>query len=115
MKNVLSKARPASSPEKALWVGVIFQAVKDAARLRKLEARYLRYVHQGKKLPYYLEPELNAAHKAMTWLTQPSGDLRLVCELAGMDVTCILSKAGEFKAGKFELLEPLLATHELQQ
>ena len=106
---MISKARPAGSPEKALWVSVIFQAVKDAARLRKLEARYLRYEHQGKKLPYYLEPELNAAHKAMTWLTQPSGDLSLVCELAGMDVSCILAKADEFKAGKFELLYPLIA------
>ena len=109
MRNLISKARPAGSPEKALWVGVIFQAVKDAARLRKLEARYLRYVHQGKKLPYYLEPELDAARKAMAWLTQPSSDLSAVCELAGMDVTCILAKADEFKAGKFELLEPLIA------
>ena len=109
MKNVLSKARPASSPEKALWVGVIFEAVKDAARLRKLEARYLRYLHQGKKLPYYLELELNAARKALEWLTQPSSDLSLVCELVGMDVSCILAKSDEFKAGKFELLEPLLA------
>ena len=112
MRNLISKARPASSPEKALWVGVIFQAVKDAARLRKLEARYLRYEHQGKKLPYYLEPELNAARKALEWLTQPSSDLSVVCELAGMDVTCILAKADEFRAGKFELLEPLIATHE---
>ena len=95
-----------------MWVAVIFQALKDAARLSKLEARYLRYWYQGKKVPYYLTPELNAARKALAWLTTPSRDLSVVCELAGFEVGCILAKRDEFMAGKFELVEPLIATHE---
>ena len=112
MRNLISSARPAGNPEQHLWVAVIFQALKDAARLRKLEARYLRYRYQGKKLPYYLTPELNAARKALAWLTTPSRDLSVVCQLAGFEVDCIFVKRDEFMAGKFELVEPLIATHE---
>ena len=61
---------------------------------------------------YYLEQELNAAGKALHWLTTPSRDLSLVCEMAGFEVGCIFTKRDEFKAGKFQLLEPLIATHE---
>ena len=112
MRNLISSARPASNPEQDLWIAVIFQAPKDAARLRKLEARYLRYRYQGKRLPYYLMSELDAARKALAWLTTPSHDLSVVCQMAGFEVDCILAKRDEFMAGKFKLIEPLIATHE---
>ena len=49
--------------------------------------------------------------KPMAWLTLPSRDASLICEMAGFKVNGIHAKPDEFKAGKCASPEPLIATH----
>ena len=89
---------------------MLFQAVRDAARLHGLEARQVR---QGNsRETYHLQRDLTAARLAMRWLTQPSKDLSEVCLLAGIDEEAILDRRESFLAGRFEEFEPLIASHE---
>ena len=110
MRNLLLSKRPASSPEQELWCGVLFQAVRDAARLHELEARQVRRGNSSET--YHLQRDLTAARLAMRWLTQPSNDLSEVCSLAGIDEEAILDRRESFLAGRFGEFKPLIASHE---
>ena len=45
-------------------------------------------------------------------ITVPSDDLSLVCELAGIEVSCLLAKREMIKSGEFESFDALIATSE---
>ena len=83
--NLLSSKRPASEPERDLWIDVIFQAMRDASMLHELEARHKRLGNSDRKLVYHLERDLQAAREALRWLTRPSADFMEVCEMAGLE------------------------------
>jgi len=108
--NLLSSTRPASSPERDLWIAIIFQALRDASMLHELEERHKRRSNSDKKRTYHLERDLQAAREAMRWLTKPSADLAEVCLMAGIEVSSILAKRDEFLAGEFELMKLQVAT-----
>ena len=110
MRNLLLSKRGATSPERDLWCGVLFQAVRDAARLHELEARQAR--RGNSRETYHLQRDLTAAQQAMRWLTRPSNDLSLVCSLAGIDEEAVLDRRERFLAGQFEEFEPLIASLE---
>ena len=112
MRNLLSSKRPAGSPEQDLWIAVIFQALRDAARLRELEQRHEQWRTSGKPVLPYLERDLNEARKAMAWLTRPSRDLSLVCSLAGIEVDCLLARKELIESGELESFAELIATNE---
>ena len=103
--NLLSSKRPASEPERDLWIAVIFQALRDASMLHELEERHKRLGNSDKKRLYHLERDLQAAREAMRWLTRPSADLTEVCLMAGFEVSSILAKREEFLAGEFEFMK----------
>ena len=108
--NLLSSKRPASEPERDLWIAVIFQALRDASMLHELERRHKRLGNSDRKLLYHLERDLQAAREAMRWLTRPSADLTEVCLMAGFEESSILAKRDEFLAGEFELMKLQVAT-----
>ena len=110
--NLLSSNSPVREPERDLWIAVIFQAMRDASRLHELERRHELHSKSSNKCPHHLERDLTEARKAMRWLTTPSRDLAEVCELAGFEVSSILARREQFMAGRFEWLEPLIATSE---
>ena len=112
MENLLLSKRPASEPEKDLWVAVIYQALKDASKLHTLEGRWKARRKSGKPMMSHLERDVNDARKAMVWLTTPSSDLSLVCEFAGIEVSCLLAKREMIKSGEFEAFDALIATSE---
>ena len=108
--NLLSSTRPASDPERDLWIAVIFQAMRDASMLHKLEERIKQRSNSDSKHLYHLERDLQAAREAMRWLTKPSADLTEVCLMAGFEVSSILAKREEFLAGDFEFMKLQVAT-----
>ena len=110
--NLLSSTRPASSPERDLWIAIIFQAMRDASMLHELEERHKRRGNSDRKLVYHLERDLQAAREAMRWLTRPSADLTEVCEMADFEVSSILARSEQFLAGEFEFMKLQVATNE---
>ena len=109
--NLLSSTRPASNPERDLWIAVIFQAMRDASMLHELEERLRRRSNSDKKRLYHLERDLQAAREAMRWLTRPSADLTQVCEMAGFEVSSILARSEKFLAGDFEFMKLSVASN----
>ena len=103
--NLLSSTRPATSPERDLWIAIIFQAMRDASMLHELEERHKRRSNSNQKHLYHLERDLQAARQAMAWLTKPSADLTEVCLMAGFEVSSILARSEKFLAGEFELMK----------
>ena len=108
--NLLSSKRPASEPERDLWIAIIFQAMRDASMLHELERRHKRFGNSDRKLLYHLERDLQAAREAMRWLTRPSADLTEVCVMAGIEESRILAKREEFLAGEFEFMKLQVAS-----
>ena len=106
MENLLSSKRHSSNPERDLWIGVIFQAMRDASMLHEL------YGKSSNKCMYHLERDLQATREAMQWLTRPSADLRQDCEMAGFEVSSILARREEFLAGRFEYMKRQVAKTE---
>ena len=102
--------RSATSPERDLWCGVLFQAVRDAARLHELEARQVRRGNSSET--YHLQRDLTAARLTMRWLTQSSRDLSEVCSHVGNDEEAILDPRESFLAGRFGEFKPLIASYE---
>ena len=90
--NLLSSKRPASEPERDLWIAVIFQALRDASMLHELERRHKRLGNSDRKLLYHLERDLQSAREAMRWLTRPGADLTQLCELAGFEVSSYFAR-----------------------
>ncbi len=109
--NLLSSKRPASEPERDLWIAIIFQALRDASMLHELEERHKRLGNSDSKHLYHLERDLQAAREAMRWLTKPSADLTEVCLMAGIEVSSILARSEKFLAGEFELMKLQVATN----
>ena len=109
--NLLSSKRPASEPERDLWIAVIFQALRDASMLHELEERLRRRSNSDKKRLYHLERDLQAAREAMRWLTRPSADLTEVCLMAGFEVSSILARSEKFLAGDFEFMKLSVASN----
>ena len=109
--NLLSSTRPASSPERDLWIAIIFQAMRDASMLHELERRHKRFGNSDRKLLYHLERDLQAARQAMAWLTKPSADLAEVCLMAGIEVSSILARSEKFLAGDFEFMKLSVASN----
>ena len=109
--NLLSSTRPASSPERDLWIAIIFQAMRDASMLHELEERHKRLGNSDKKRLYHLERDLQAAREAMRWLTKPSADLTEVCLMAGIEESSILARSEKFLAGDFEFMKLSVATN----
>ena len=106
--NLLTSTRPASNPERDLWIAVIFQAIRDASKLHELEQRYKRKSNSSASFLYHLERDLQATHQAMVWLTKPSSDLKEVCDLAGFEMSRILARREQFLAGEFGDIETLV-------
>ncbi len=104
--------RPATSPEQDLWCGVLYQALKDASRLKRLQELSQQREASGKSMLYHLERDLIAAKQALKWLTNRSGDLSEVCLLAGVDEDAVLERREKFLAGEFADVEPLIAFNE---
>ena len=104
--------RPATSSEQDLWCGVLYQALKDASRLKRLQELSQQREDSGKYMLYHLESDLIAAKQALKWLTNRSGDLSEVCLLAGIDEDAVLERREKFLAGEFEDVEPLIAFNE---
>lgn len=90
----------------------MFQALRDASRLKRLEELSQQREALGKSMLYHLERDLIAAKQALKWLTHRSGDLSEVCLLAGIDVDAVLERREQFLAGEFEDVEPLIAFNE---
>ena len=109
--NLLSSTRPASEPERDLWIAVIFQAMRDASMLHELEERHKRRSNSNQKHLYHLERDLQAAREAMRWLTKPSADLTEVCLMAGFEVSSILARSEKFLAGDFEFMKLSVASN----
>ena len=109
---MLLSGRPATSPEQDLWCGVMFQALRDASRLKRLQEITQQREASGKSMLYHLEQDLVAAKQALKWLTNRSGDLSEVCLLAGIDEDAVLERREKFLAGEFEDVEPLIAFNE---
>ena len=104
--------RPATSPEQDLWCGVLYQALKDASRLKRLQEISQQREASGKSILYHLERDLLAARQALKWLTNQSRDLSEVCLLAGIDEDAVLERREKFLAGEFEEIETLIAFNE---
>ena len=109
---MLLSGRPATSPEQDLWCGVMFQALRDASRLKRLQEISQQREASGKSMLYHLERDLVAAKQALKWLTNRSRDLSEVCLLAGIDEDAVLERREKFLAGEFEDVEPLIAFNE---
>ena len=99
MGNLLSQARRSLDPEKDLWIAVIFQAFRDAVRLKDLEAREAVAIKNNKELHQTVAGELEAAREAMEWLTIPSEDLTEVCYLAGLHPDDVLNTRTQLENG----------------
>ena len=52
-----------------------------------------------------VKAELQAARDAMEWLTEPSEDLDLVCQLVGFEMCCLLAVKDQLVAGKLNGFE----------
>ena len=87
-------------PEKELWIAVIFQAIRDASKLQELE--YKAEV-EGDLLDPTIKTELIASRKAMRWLSKPSKDLEMVCDLAGISMHGLLAKRDYYLATAYSL------------
>ena len=112
MRNLLLSGRPATSPEQSLWCGVIYQALKDAGRLHQLQDRYAERTASGKPMMPHLERDLNEARKAVAWLTKPSRDLAVVCEMAGIEMNSLLAQRELIESGELEAFKELIASNE---
>ena len=101
-----------SEPERDLWIAVIFQAMRDASMLHKLEERIKQRSNSDSKHLYHLERELQATREAMRWLTKPSADLTEVCLMAGIEESSILARSETFLASDFEFMKLSVARTE---
>ena len=99
MGNLLSQSNHSTNSEKDLWVAVLFQAFRDAVRLKDLEAKERRAIENNRKVSPAVVRELEAAREAMLWLTIPSQDLYEVCEMAEVSAECVLDSREELEAG----------------
>ena len=97
--NLLSQSNHSTNSEKDLWVAVLFQAFRDAVRLKDLEAKERRAIENNRKVSPAVVRELEAAREAMLWLTIPSQDLYEVCEMAEVSAECVLDSREELEAG----------------
>ena len=69
------KHRNARCGEQALWCAVLEQAMSDAARRRRLDG--------GPRPAHEIERDVR-------WVSEPSLDLRIVCDLAGVEMDGVL-------------------------
>ncbi|MBL4917455.1 hypothetical protein [Szabonella alba] len=70
-----------SSPERALWQEVLYRVISDA-----------RLDSDGGKIPRRRQEEYT---EARAYLTEPSEDLALVCEMAGVDMGALVERIAE--------------------
>ena len=99
MGNLLSQSNHSTNSEKDLWVAVLFQAFRDAVRLKDLEAKERRAIENNRKVSPAVVRELEAAREAIIWLTRPSPDLYAVCEMAEVSAECVLGSREKLEAG----------------
>lgn len=74
---------PAYNPEKTLWQEVLYQAIQDA----------LYGIPAGCGINK--ENRINKTKEARQYLTTPSKDLSMVCNLAGLDMQAVIKRMRE--------------------